>query len=97
MKIDKTTYKYKEENQNGMTADHTNKPDKVIFFADPHFLFFKSRHTNGTLPFAQHTSQRFAKVKEPFFTKRFINTIPLLNKSRLPKSDTSRYNLNFLL
>ena len=65
MKIDKTTYKDKGENQIGMTADHTNRPDKVLFFADPHFLFFKSRHTIGTLPFAQHTGQRFAKVKEP--------------------------------
>ena len=67
MKIDKRTYKDKEENQNGMTADHTSRPDKVLFFADQHFLFFKSRHTNGTLPFARHTSQRFAKVKEPNF------------------------------
>jgi hypothetical protein len=67
MKIDKTTYKDKKERQFGMTADHTSQPDKVLFFAVPHFLFFKSRHTNGTLPFARHTSQRFAKVKEPFF------------------------------
>ena len=65
MKIDKTTNRDKEENPIGMTADHTNRPDKVLFFADTHFLFFKSRHTNGTLPFARHTSQRFAKVKEP--------------------------------
>lgn len=42
MKIDKTTYKDKEENQIGMTADHTSRPDKVLFFADPHFLFFAS-------------------------------------------------------
>ncbi|MDC0956595.1 hypothetical protein OAS44_01845 [Flavobacteriaceae bacterium] len=41
MKIDKTTYKDKEENNIGMTADHTSQPDKVLFFADPHFLFFK--------------------------------------------------------
>ena len=68
MKIDKTTYKDKEENQIGLTADHTSRPDKVLFFADPHFFcFFKSLHTNGTLPFARHTSQRFAKVKEPFY------------------------------
>ncbi len=66
MKIDKTTYNDNEENQIEMIVDHTCRPDKVLFFADTHFLFFKSRHTNGTLPFARHTSQRFVKVKEPF-------------------------------
>ena len=40
MKIDKTTYKDKGEIQIGLTADHTSRPDKVLFFADPHFLFF---------------------------------------------------------
>jgi len=42
MKIDKTTYKDKEENQIGMTADHTSRPDKVLFFAEPHFLFLRA-------------------------------------------------------
>ena len=64
MKIEKKTYKDRKERPNGMTADHTSRPDKVLFFADTHFLF-KSRHTIGTLPFAPHTSPRFAKVKEP--------------------------------
>lgn len=64
MKIDKTTYKDKE-NQIGLTDYRTSRPEKVLFFVDPHFLFFKSRPTFGTLPFARHTSQRFAKVKEP--------------------------------
>ena len=35
MKIDKTTYIDKVENQIGLTADHTSRPDKVLFFADP--------------------------------------------------------------
>lgn len=61
-----TIYIDREMRQIGMTADHTSQPDKVLFFTDTHFLFFKSHHTNGTLPFARHTSQRFAKVKEPF-------------------------------
>ncbi|MEI6697252.1 MAG: hypothetical protein WCO13_14455 [Bacteroidota bacterium] len=65
MKHDSKTHIDGQERLIGMTADHTSRPDKVLFFADPHFLF-KSRHTNGTLPFARHTSQRFAKVKEPF-------------------------------
>jgi hypothetical protein len=43
MEIDKTTYKDRKENQTGMTADHTSRPDKVLFFSDTHFLFFKSR------------------------------------------------------
>jgi len=49
MKIDKTTYKDKEEYQIGLIVDHTSLPDKVLFFADPHFLFFKSRSTLHTL------------------------------------------------
>jgi len=69
MKIDKTTYKFKEEIQSGMTTDRIIRSDKVLFFADTHFLFFKSRHTNDTLPFARHTNQRFAKVKEPFLAQ----------------------------
>jgi len=43
MKIDMTTYTDKE-NQIGLTADHTSRPDKVLFFADPHFLFKTNPH-----------------------------------------------------
>jgi len=67
MKINKTIYKDRKERPIGMPADHTILPYKVLFFAYPYFLFFKSQTTNGTLPFARHTSKRFAKVKEPFF------------------------------
>jgi hypothetical protein len=42
MKNDKTTYKDRKERPIEMTADHTSRPDKVLFFADPHFLFFAS-------------------------------------------------------
>ena len=63
MKIDKTTYKDKEENQIVLTADHTSQPDKVLFFADPHFLFFKSRPTLHTLASrtSRHTNQNLPK------------------------------------
>lgn len=50
MKIDKATYEDREERQNGMTAEYICPPNKVLFFADPHFLFFKSRFTNHKLP-----------------------------------------------
>ena len=49
MKIDKTTYKDKEENQIGLTANHTSRSDKVLFFVGSHFLFFKSQPTLHTL------------------------------------------------
>jgi len=39
MKIDKTTFK---DRPIDMTANHTSRPDKALFFADPHFLFLKS-------------------------------------------------------
>jgi hypothetical protein len=69
MKIDKTTYKDKEEKRIRLTIDHNSLPDKVLFFSDSRFLFFKSQHTNGTLPFARPTSQSYAKVKEPILPR----------------------------
>lgn len=63
MKIDNTTYREKEENQIGLTTDHTSRLDKVLFFADPHFLFFKSRPTLHTLASrtSRHTDQNLPK------------------------------------
>ena len=63
MKIDKTTYNDKEKGQIGMTADHTSRPDKVLFFADTHFLFFKSLRTLHTLASrtSRHTNQNLPK------------------------------------
>jgi hypothetical protein len=43
------------------------KEKRFSFFADPQERKAESRPTFGTLPFARHTSQRFAKVKEPSF------------------------------
>jgi len=43
----------------------TMKEKRFSIFADPHKKEKGSHHTFGTLPFARHTSQRFAKVKEP--------------------------------
>jgi len=48
----------------GMTMEEK----RFSFFADPQDRITGSRHTFGTLPFAQHTSQRFTKVKEPNLT-----------------------------
>jgi hypothetical protein len=63
MKIDKTTYNDNEKGQIGMTADHTSRLDKVLFFADPRFLFFKSRSTLHTLASrtSRHTDQNLPK------------------------------------
>jgi len=63
MKIDKTTYKDRKERLIGMIADHTSRPDKVLFFADPHFLFFKSRPILHTLASrtSLHTDQNLPK------------------------------------
>jgi hypothetical protein len=41
------------------------KEKRFSFFADPQERNAESRPAFGSLPFAQHTSQRFAKVKEP--------------------------------
>ena len=61
-----------------MKKEMTMTEKRFSFFADPQERKAESRPTFGTLPFAQHTSQRFAKVKEPFFPSheksKFINT-----------------------
>jgi len=43
------------------------KEKRFNFFADPQERIAESRPSFGTLPFAQHTSQHFSKVKEPNF------------------------------
>ncbi len=57
MKIDETTYKDRNERLIGMTANHTSQPDKVLFFADPHFLFF------NFMAAAQNTLSFFSSLK----------------------------------
>jgi len=63
MKIDKTTYKDREKRQIGMTADHTSRPDKVLFFADR--TFFKTiadpHCTHCQSPASQRCNQSFVK------------------------------------
>jgi hypothetical protein len=55
-----------------MTADYTSRPDKVLFFADPHFLFFrKPTHSNHIL-FCPH-----AIAKEQSKQKEVALSIPL--------------------
>jgi len=41
------------------------KEKRFSFFVDPQKKKAESQPTFGTLPFARHTSQCFAKVKEP--------------------------------
>ena len=48
-----------------MNNEMTIKEKRFSFFADPQERKSERRPTFGTLPFARHTSQRFAKVKEP--------------------------------
>jgi hypothetical protein len=55
--------------KNGLRINNemTMKEKRFSFFADPQERKAESQPTFGTLPFARHTSQRFAKVKEPNF------------------------------
>jgi len=46
----------------------TMKEKRFSFFADPQERKAESLPTFGTLPFALHTSQRFAKVNGPNFS-----------------------------
>lgn len=53
------------ENGLRMKNEMTMKDKRFSFFADPQKRNVESLPTFGTLPFARHTNQRFAKVKEP--------------------------------
>lgn len=55
------------------------KDKRFSFFADPQERKAESRPTFGTLPFVRHTSQLFAKVKEP--------NLPTLNFLYVIKND----------
>ncbi|MCB0273112.1 MAG: hypothetical protein KDD46_08860 [Bdellovibrionales bacterium] len=81
-----TRYQQGEEKDSDTENDRENglrmknemkmKEKRFSFFADPHERKAESQRTIGTLPFARHTSQRFAKVKEPNLAhaqKTFIN------------------------
>ncbi len=48
-----------------MKKEMTMKEKRFSFFSDSQVRKAESRPTFGTLPFARHTSQPFAKVKEP--------------------------------
>ncbi len=48
-----------------MNNKMTMTEKRFSFFADPQERKSESQPTFGTLPFARHTNQRFAKVKEP--------------------------------
>ena len=82
MKIDKTTYKDRKERPIEMTANHTSRPDKVLFFADPHFLFFKSRPTLHTLP------SRSKQQHKPELAKEYIRP-----NTRTPANRARAYNI----
>ena len=71
-----------EKNGLRMKKEMTMTEKRFSFFADPQERKAESRPTFGTLPFAQHTSQRFAKVKES-------------NLSFAPKTFIEQNNCNF--
>jgi hypothetical protein len=58
-----------------MKKEMTMKEKDLVFFAVPQERKAESRPTFGTLPFARHTSQRFAKVKEPNLADTQLNYI----------------------
>ena len=55
------------DRENGLRMNNKMimKEKRFSFFADPQERKAESRSTFGTLPFARHTSQHFAKFKEP--------------------------------
>ena len=64
-----------------MKDRNTMKEKRFSFFADPQERKAESRPTFGTLPFARHTSHRFAKVKEPNLADTQMNAIKQNNSN----------------
>ena len=53
---------------------HSSRPEVFYFFFHRTFLkTILANRTSGTFGFARHTSQRFAKPKEPLFSQRTDN------------------------
>ncbi len=76
-----------------MKKEMTMTEKRFSFFADPQERKAESLPTFGTLPFARHTSQRFAKVKEPnisYASRTYIkqNICKFTNCLTKPKFDT---------
>ena len=64
---DKNKHKVTEQ-MNHHTANTIANASVFLFFPTAHFLkTILASRTNGTFGFARHTSQPFAKPKEPFF------------------------------
>jgi len=62
MKHDSTKYNDREIRLIGMTANHTSRPDKVLFFADPHFLLNAYAHcTHCQSPTSRPSNQNLPK------------------------------------
>ncbi|MCZ2459755.1 MAG: hypothetical protein LC128_09010 [Chitinophagales bacterium] len=56
---------------NRQTADPKAKASVFLFFPTANLLkTILTSRTNGTFGFVRHTSQPFAKSKEPFFCQR---------------------------
>jgi hypothetical protein len=64
-----------------MKKEMTMKEKRFSFFANPQERKAESRPTFGTLPFARHTSHRFAKVKEPNLAHTQMNAIKQNNSN----------------
>ena len=61
---------------NHQTADPKANASVFLFFSTAHFLkTILTSRTNGTFGFARHTSQPFAKPKEPFFANAPNNCV----------------------
>ncbi len=64
-----------------MKNEMTMTEKRFSFFVDPQERKAESRPTFGTLPFARHTSLRFAKAKEPNLAAHYnINFMFNLNQ-----------------
>lgn len=72
MKLDSKMETDRQKKKNYMTADHTSRPDKVLFFPTAHFLFFNlSLHTLHTFGFAQPHKANPSQNQKSAISQRF--------------------------
>ena len=83
--------KIRTEQVNHQTADPKANASVFLFFPTAHFLkTILASRTNDTFGFARHTSQPFAKPKEPFFANAPTNRLTIIQTVFILKNEIDK-------
>ena len=88
-----TSDQHTDHISNGQRVSRHSLPTLLYFlFSPPHIFLiqFYCHRTNGTFGFARHTSQPFAKPKEPFFTNAPTNKLTIIQTVFILKNEIDK-------